>query len=90
MSAASILHTAALSQTYVPKRKITLIRDTVVKSKRRILLMREPFKENDVKMEKRGNDALRERSLLNRFRPFRKRSRWFMSLFWRKKWRFFQ
>lgn len=54
MSAASILHTAALAQTYAPKRKITLIRDTVVKPKRHILLMREPFKENVVKMEKRG------------------------------------
>jgi hypothetical protein len=57
MDAASILHATALAKTYVPKRKIKLIRTNTVKQnekkppKRHIKLMREPFKEKVVKKE---------------------------------------
>lgn len=66
MESASILHTTALAKTYAPKRKIKLIRSEVhgnevldiikaniSKPKRRIMLMREPFKEKDIKREER-------------------------------------
>lgn len=61
MDAVTILHTTALANTF-KKRKIKLIRDNtnyassvndIKKVKRRILLMREPFKEKVVKEEKR-------------------------------------
>ncbi len=65
MDSASILHATALAKTYAPKRKIKLIREDVncekqenvkqivSKPKRRIMLMREPFKEKVLKREER-------------------------------------
>lgn len=69
MNAASILHSVALANTYAPKRKIKLIRDIIGDSntitvnnvtkqqKRRIMLVREPFKEKAMKEEK-GEDIM--------------------------------